>query len=213
MISFKYFDHTTRVRFGTAEMVISDAESEVSDGLKSIAEGLDEAVAEHGDEICQQIMAQDSLVDLLHRAIQVRNLRDAIQDRNLTHEENAILRSLLGCPVKWVQNEAKAALYEASMPIGKPISESMASELIHQYLLRDPHQNGYYEQFRIREIMHLRRMMKTAGFLAVKYAFQSAAAIGHEKMVRLEKKSTKMERFGKRCYAAIESFTKVRTVS
>ena len=117
MISFKYFDHTTRVKFGNAEMVISDAESEVRDGLKSIAEGLDEAVAEHGDEICQQIMAQDSLVDLLHRAIQVRNLRDALQERNLSSEEKFLLQSLQECPVKWVQNEAKAALHEASMPL------------------------------------------------------------------------------------------------
>ena len=117
MISFKYFDHTTRVKFGNAEMVISDAESEVRDGLKSIAEGLDEAVAEHGDEICQQIMAQDSLVDLLHRAIQVRNLRDALQERDLSTEENTILLSLQKCPVKWVQNEAKAALHEASIPL------------------------------------------------------------------------------------------------
>ena len=117
MIVFNYFDHTTRMKLGKAEMVISDAKSEVMDGLQSIAEGLNEAVAEHGDEICQQIMAQDSLVDLLHRAIQVRNLRDALQDRDLTTEENIILRSLQGCPVKWVQNEAKAALHEASMPM------------------------------------------------------------------------------------------------
>lgn len=117
MISFKYFDHTTRVKLGNAEMVISDAESEVRDGLKSIAEGLDEAVAEHGDEICQQIMAQDSLVDLLHRAIQTRNLRDAIQERDLIPEEITLLQSLQGCPVKWVKNEAKAALHEASMPL------------------------------------------------------------------------------------------------
>lgn len=117
MISFKYFDHTTRVKLGNAEMVISDAESEVHDGLKSIAEGLNEAVAEHGDEICQQIMDQDSLVDLLHRAIQVRNIRGAIQEREPTHEEKAILRSLQGCSVKWVQSEARAALYEASMPL------------------------------------------------------------------------------------------------
>lgn len=117
MISFKYFDHTTRVKFGNAEMVISDAESEVRDGLKSIAEGLDEAVAEHGDEICQQIMAQDSLVDLLHRAIQVRNLRDALQERNLSSEEKFLLQNLQECSVKWVQNEAKAALHEASMPM------------------------------------------------------------------------------------------------
>ena len=117
MITFRFFDHTTRVKSGNAEMVISDAESEVRDGLKSIAEGLDEAVAEHGDEICQQIMAQDSLVDLLHRAIQVRNLRDAIQERDLSPEENTILLSLQNCPVKWVQNEAKAALHEASMPL------------------------------------------------------------------------------------------------
>ena len=124
MISFKHFDHTTRINLGHgAEMVISDAESEVRDGLKSIAEGLDEAVAEHGDEICQQIMAQDSLVDLLHRAIQVRNLRDAIQERNLSSEEKVLLRSLLGCPVKWVQNEAKAALYEASMPLPMEVNK------------------------------------------------------------------------------------------
>lgn len=83
----------------------------------AIAEGLDEAVAEHGDEICQQIMAQDSLVDLLHRAIQTRNLRDAIQERDLIPEEITLLQSLQGCPVKWVKNEAKAALHEASMPL------------------------------------------------------------------------------------------------
>lgn len=117
MIVFKFFDYTTRMKLGNAEMVISDAESEVRDGLKSIAEGLDNAVAEHGDEICQQIMAQDSLVDLLHRAIQARNLRDAIQERKPTHDEKIILLSLHGCPVKWVQNEAKAALHEASMPL------------------------------------------------------------------------------------------------
>lgn len=117
MISIKYFDHTTRVKLGNAEMVISDAESEVRHGLQSIAEGLDEAVAEHGDEICQQIMDQDSLVDLLHRAIQVRNLRDAIQEREPTDEEKAMLLSLQNNSVKWIQNEAKAALHEASMPL------------------------------------------------------------------------------------------------
>ncbi len=117
MITFRFFDHTTRVNSGKAEMVISDAKSEVMDGLQSIAEGLDEAVAEHGDEICQQIMDQDSLVDLLHRAIQVRNLRDAIQEREPTDEEKAMLRSLQNCPVRWIQNEAKAALHEASMPL------------------------------------------------------------------------------------------------
>lgn len=117
MIVFNYFDHTTRVKLGKAEMVISDAESEVRHSLQSIAEGLNEAVAEHGDEICQQIMDQDSLVDLLHRAIQVRNLRDAIQEREPTDEEKAMLLSLQNCPVRWIQNEAKAALYEASMPL------------------------------------------------------------------------------------------------
>lgn len=117
MITFRYFDHTTRVKLGNAEMVISDAESEVRDGLQSIAEGLDNAVAEHGDEICQQIMAQDSLVDLLHRAIQVRNLRDAIQERAPTDEEKAMLRSLQNNSVKWIQNEAKAAIHDASMPL------------------------------------------------------------------------------------------------
>lgn len=138
MITFKYFDHTTRVKLGNAEMVISDAESEVRDGLKSIAEGLDEAVAEHGDEICRQIMAQDSLVDLLHRAIQVRNLRDAIQERDLSPEENTILRSLQGCPVKWVQNEAMDALQEASIPFGKPPSQSMKfGQTLHEALLGD----------------------------------------------------------------------------
>ena len=138
MISFKYFDHTTRVKLGNAEMVISDAESEVRDGLKSIAEGLDEAVAEHGDEICQQIMAQDSLVDLLHRAIQVRNLRDALQERNLSSEEKFLLQSLQECSVKWVQNEAKAALHEASMPLEKPPSKSMKfGQTLHEALLGD----------------------------------------------------------------------------
>lgn len=148
MISFKYFDHTTRVKLGNAEMVISDAESEVRDGLQSIAEGLNEAVAEHGDEICQQIMAQDSLVDLLHRAIQVRNLRDAIQDRNLTPEENTILRSLHRCPVKWVQNEAATALHEASMPLGKSPSESMKfGQTLQEALLGDLPGVDHVERF------------------------------------------------------------------